>query len=294
MLVRTMLILALASLIYVCPLQAGSNLDKGTQYLKNEEYEKAKEFFVEKVRGNKRDGAANHYLGRTYLLLGDHDKAIDYCKRAVEIDDVIADYHYWLGQALGMKAQNSNVITQALLAPKILREFERTVEIDSTHVGGHVGAANFYLQAPSFMGGDIGKAYKEAEILLKLDERQGRLILIGIYERENKLDLAEEAYEDYDRSFNDSTDNDGFYSSYGYFLVKRKKYNKAIEMFQKQVRVATDRAYPYDSLGDGYRAAGRFEEALSLYHKAVEIDPHFKPSLKKIEELKKQLGKNES
>lgn len=49
-LLRAVLILALASLIYVCPLQAGSNLDKGTQYLEHGEYEKAKEFFVEKAK----------------------------------------------------------------------------------------------------------------------------------------------------------------------------------------------------------------------------------------------------
>ncbi len=41
--------------------------------------------------------------------------------------------------------------------------------------GGHVGAANFYLQAPTIMGGNLAKARKEAELLLKLSEKHGRL-----------------------------------------------------------------------------------------------------------------------
>ncbi len=291
---RFIQILIFGNLLFLCYLQAGSDLDKGIQYIEQGEFEVAKEFFLEKVKENKDDAAANHYLGRTYLLLRNHDKAIEYLERAIELNSNIADYHFWLGQALGIKAQNSNIIKQAFIAPKILKEFEKTIELDSTHIGGHVGAANFYIQAPSIMGGDMGKARKEAEILLTLNEMQGKLILIAIYEKENRPDLAEQAYEEYEKSLDDSTGNYQFYNSYGYFLLKQKKYNKAIKIFQKQVRLAPDKANPHDSLGDSYRAAGRLEEALSEYQKAVEIDATFKPSLKKIKELKAEIRKNKN
>jgi len=291
---RLLQILLFMILICINNLQANDNLEKGIQLLKNGQYDNAKEYFSTKVTENGKDADANYYLGRTYLMLGDYDKAIEYLNTATELDNNVADYHYYLGHSLRIKAQNSNLIKQAWLAPNILKEFERTIELDSTHISAHIGVANFYLRAPSFMGGDIDKAQKESKILLKLSEKHGRLILIGIYEKENKIDLAEQEYEIFEKSFNDSTDNYSFYNSYGYFLLKQKKYDKAIEMFQKQVRLAPDQVNPHDSLGDGLRAAGRFEEALAEYQKALTIDPNFKISKNKAKELQEIIRRNEN
>ena len=142
------------------------------------------------------------------------------------------------------------------------------------------------------MGGDIEKARREAGILLKLDKMQGLLLLIAIHEKEGKTDLAEKAYDEYDKSFADSTDDYRFYNDYGYFLLKQKKYNKAIAMFRKQVKLAPDKANPHDSLGDGLRAAGRIREALAEYKRALQIDPDLKASKEKIEELIEEQEKN--
>ncbi|MCK5878924.1 MAG: tetratricopeptide repeat protein, partial [Holophagae bacterium] len=275
-----------------CHLYADSSLSSGILLLRNSDFEKARDFFKDKVKENEKDDAAAYYLARTYLILGDYNKAITFIKNAIELKNDVADYHFWLAQALGVKTQNSSAIKQAFLAPKILKEFKRTIELDPAHIDGHVGAANYYLQAPSFMGGGLEKARKEAEIVLKLNEKRGRLIFIGIYEKENKLDLAEQEYEDICKSLDDSTDNHQFYNGYGYFLLKRKKYDKAIEIFEKQVRLTPGEANPHDSLGDGFRAMGKLEEALSEYRKALEIDPNLKASRKKIKELEKKLHKN--
>lgn len=284
--------LMVVSLLCACHLYAGSNLSSGIQLLKNGDFEKAMAFFKEKVKENEEDATAAYYLGRTYLELGNYKKGIDSFKKAIELKDDVADYHFWLAQALGVKAQNSNKIVQAFVAPKVLREFEKTIELDSSHIGGHVGAANYYLQAPSFMGGSMEKARKEAEALLQLSKNQGRLVFIGIYVKEGKLDLAEREFEEILESFDDSAGNYQFYNSYGYFLLSRKKYDKAIEMFEKQVSLAPDDANSHDSLGDGLRAAGRVEQALCEYSKAVEINPDFKESRKKMNELKKQFRKD--
>jgi len=273
-------------------LQATDIFEKGIQLLKNGEYDKAKDYFNKKIAENGKDADANYYLGRTYLLLDDYDKAIEYLNTAIGINSNIADYHFYLGHSLRVKAQNSNLIKQAWLAPDIVKEFERTVELDSTHIPAHIGVANFYLRAPSFMGGDIDKAQKEANILLKLSEKHGRLILIGIYEKEHKTELAEQEYENFHKSFNDSTDNYSFYNSYGYFLLKQKKYDKAIEMFREQVRLAPDQVNPHDSLGDGLRAAGRLEDALAEYQKASAIDPNFKISKNKVKELHNEIRRS--
>ena len=84
-------------------------------------------------------------------------------------------------------------------------------------------------------------------------------------------------------------DNYGFYNSYGYFLMGQKKYDKAVIMLERQVELAPDQANPYDSLGDGYKAAGKLEKALASYKKAVEINPEFEASVKNVEELEEKL-----
>ena len=271
---------------------AGNDLEQGMQFFNEGKYEQAKEFFKEKVKINEKDDAAYNYLGRCYLQLGAYENAVECCEKAVANNDKVADYHFWLGQALTVKLQNSNMFKRILLAPKILDEFKKTVKLDSTHVGGHVYLGYYYLQAPALGGGDLQKAKKQSAILLKLDEKQGRLLLIRIYEKEDKSDQAGKEYEIFENSFNDSTDNYQFYNNYGYFLLNQNKYDKAIAMFQKQVRLAPADANAYDSLGDGFRAAGKLEEALAEYGAALKIDPNFKASQEKYKELKKQLSKD--
>lgn len=278
-------------LFLISQIRASDDLDRGIQLFNQGKFEQAKAFFQAMV-DDENNAEANYYLGRVYFILNDDDKAVDYLEEAIDIDDSKADYHFWLANALGRNAQHSNVLKQAWLAHKILKEFERTVELDPKNVNGHVGCANFYLHAPSIMGGGLDKARKEAEILLKLDPMQGRLLLAGIFEKEGKTDLAEKEYAEYDKSFNDSTDNYRFYNQYGYFLLKQKKYDKAIEMFRKQVKLAPDKANPHDSLGDGLRAAGHIKEALAEYKMAIQIDPGLEASKEKIKELIAEQDKN--
>ncbi len=284
--------LLFVSIVSYSRLFAGDKLDPGIQLFNEKKYEQAKEFFKEKVKINEKDDAAYNYLGRCHLQLGAYENAVECCEKAVANNDKVADYHFWLGQALTVKLQNSNMFKRILLAPKVLDEFKKTVKLDSTHVGGHVYLGYYYLQAPALGGGDIKKAKNESAVLLKLDEKQGRLLLIQIYEKENKLDQAGKEYEIFENSFDDSTDNYQFYNNYGYFLLKQNKYDKAIAMFQKQVHLAPVDANAHDSLGDGFRAAGKLNEALSEYEAALKIDPNFKASQEKYKEIKKQLSKD--
>ena len=218
-------------------------------------------------------------------MTGNFDKAIEHCEKATELNDDVAEYHYWLGQALGMKAMDSNVFKQAWLAPQIRDEFEKTVALDSTHIQGRIQLMNYYIQAPSFMGGDIDKAMEQAKIVKKQDKFNGALSLARIYATQDKIDLALAEYRQLEEQYGDSTKYFYLYNSYGYFLLKQKQYDKAIEKFKKQIKLVPHRANPYDSLGDGYRAAGNRQEAIKAYQKALEINPAIRGAEKKLKDL---------
>lgn len=266
-------------------LHSQNSIEEGIKFYQEGEYEKARQYFLEKHDQNENDAEIKYYLGCSYLMLNDHDEAIDYIEEAIELDEGNAEYHFKLGQALGVKAQNSNVFKQAWLASKVKDEFEKALELDSTHLGAQIACISFYVQAPSVMGGDLEKARKLTERLSRTDKRRAQSLMIDILVKEENYKLAEEKFTEFNSTFNDSTDHYSFYNKYGYFLLKQKKYEKAISMFKRQVEFAPNEANPYDSLGDGYRAAGKISDAISQYKKALKLNPEMKISEKKIKEL---------
>jgi len=260
-------------------------MQNGISLQKNKKYEAAEKVFQSILSDNDTSAAANYYLARIKYIQKDFDAASDYAERAVELNPQKANYHFWYANALGAVAQDANVFKQAWLAPKILDQFKKTIELDSTHIGGHVGAGNFYVMAPGIMGGDIDKARDEAQALIRLGSERGRWLLLAIAQKEGDFEHADKQYELLDKSFNDSTGNPGFYNNYGYYLIKRKNPLKAIKMFKRLVRLSPNNANSYDSLGDGFRAAGQLDSALVAYKNALRIDPGFKESQKKLAEI---------
>ena len=269
---------------------ANDLLNKAKVHYNLQEYETAKTILEQVLDNNDEDAVALHWMGRTLIRLGALDDAVDFLEEATEYAPDSANYHFWYGQTLGQNMSNASVLTQALSAHKVLDAFEKTIELDPKHIGGHMGAANYYLQAPGIVGGDLDKARKEAEILIELGSSQGRFILISVLEQEGKTSEAEQAYLEFDKAFNDSTDNWSFYNNYGYFLLRQKRYEESIEKFKRQVELAQNQANPHDSLGDAYRAAGKLKRAIAEYKKALAIDPGFKVSKEKIDELEEELS----
>ena len=72
----------------------------------------------------------------------------------------------------------------------------------------------------------------------------------------------------------------------GYSLLQNKRVADAIEIFKLNVRDFPGSANAFDSLGDGYAAAGNREEAIKAYEKALAIDPNFASSASSLKKLK--------
>jgi uncharacterized protein len=60
-------------------------------------------------------------------------------------------------------------------------------------------------------------------------------------------------------------------NGFGYRLLGDKKIEEAIAVFQRNVQLYPGSANVYDSLGDGYESAGKFDLALQNCEKAVEV-----------------------
>lgn len=276
--------------IFLASTLSANSIEKGKESFNSGDFEKAQKIFETIIDSDDGNADAHYWLGRTFFNLRNFEESTECFEDAIDLNENNADYYFWYGNSVGNEIQSANVFKQALMAGDVLDAYEKAIEIDSKHIGAHIGAAQFYLQAPGIMGGDIEKAKEEAQILEELGSKDGSLILIGILVKEDKLEEAENQYETFHSNFIDSTDNPTFYNNYGYFLLSRKKYDKAIQMFKRQVQLLPDWPNSYDSLGDGYKAAGQLQEALASYQKAVELDPDFEASRKNIEELKDETA----
>ncbi len=266
------------------------DLQKAKELINEKNFEAAKTILEKIIDNDDKNHEAYFILGKTWMGLKDYEEATESFEEAVELLDENADYHFWLGQAIAMDARESNVISQAMMASDILEAFERTVELDSTHIPGRIGVINFYLAAPGIMGGDVEKAKQNAKELLKLDEMKGRTALARIYLKQEKMDSVEIQISMLEKNFENDKSLGNFYNSLGYYYLAENKIDKAIEAFEKQVKINPESANSYDSLGDGYKAAKRFDDAIAQYKKALEINPDFSASANNLEELQEEMG----
>ena len=76
-------------------------------------------------------------------------------------------------------------------------------------------------------------------------------------------------------------------NSLGYDLLAKKRTADAVEVFKLNVEFYPSSANVYDSLGDGLVAAGRNDEAIKSYEKALSIDPNYPSSIDALKRLRK-------
>jgi tetratricopeptide (TPR) repeat protein len=269
----------------------GHDVERGIVLFQSQQYDASKTLLEKALGTTEKDATIHYYLCRVYFALDSYDKAVEHCKTAVQLQEAQPEYHFWLGRSYGAEAADADPIQQAVLAAKIRKAFERTVALDPTHVPGRVGLANFYLRAPMLMGGRIDKAYEQVQILIGLDEIEGRLLLARFYERTKRLEAAEAEYQTLQRLDGPAEKHQAIYKQYGYFLLRQKRYDDAIQAFTAQASLFPSQAAPYEYLGDAHSASKRWQEAVESYRKALQCDPSARTASQKLLAAEKELTK---
>ncbi len=282
---KNILTIGLFLMVSFLNILAQNTLEHAKLLAKEKKFEEAKNILEEIIDKDDKNAEAFFLLGKMNMALREFEDASDAFEEAVELNKGSSEYHFWLGRAYGLDAMESSFITKAILAPKIKKQFEIAVALDGNNIGARVALAQYYLQAPGIMGGDVDKALEQGEELLKLDEINGRTILAQVYQRKEQNDLAEKQYNLLLEKYGNDKKYAGIYNAYGYWLLSQEKVNEAIAAFKKQIELVPERANAYDSLGDAYKKAGKIKLAIEQYKKALEIDPNFKTSKNELEKL---------
>jgi len=72
----------------------------------------------------------------------------------------------------------------------------------------------------------------------------------------------------------------------GYKLLERKAYAEAIVIFEINTKANPNSSNAWDSLGDGYAAAGRKSEATAAYRQSLQIDPNNADAARSLKQIK--------
>ncbi|RPH33009.1 MAG: tetratricopeptide repeat protein [Bacteroidales bacterium] len=223
--VRILLILLISSQAF-----AQSNIDKAKKLWEAKSNAEAKKILTAIDDESKDYAAAQFYLGRISVDEKNFDDAAEFFEEAVDANDKIAEYHLWLGDTYGTIAQSANMLKQGMLAPKMKSAWEKAVSIDPTLIDARQSLIQFYLQAPSFMGGSIDKAKEMAKEIIKIKPADGHLQMGNIYLKENNPQAAEKEY-------NEAIKADPTYISIlGSFYLNQKQYDKAFAFFEDAVK----------------------------------------------------------
>lgn len=266
-------------------------IEEGTIFVQQKNFSAAKSVFDSILTKDNENAEAHFQLGMVYINKWNPernvDEAADHLEKAAELNPDNAEYQFQYGVALGKKAKKAGTIKQMFITPGIKDAFLRAVELNPGHLRARIALAEFYLTAPSIVGGDVVDGWKEFDEVIKLDEIAGRSAKASFLERKQRSNEAEKEYIALAAS---KPDDWRVWRKYGYFRLRAERNDDALDFFNKYVQLRPDTADSYNSVGAALMKKGETDQAIELFRKALEIDKNYIPSLHKLGEAYQMKG----
>lgn len=177
------------------------DVESGIRLFEAQRYADARTALETAAKQHPADSRAAEYLGRVLFEESLPEAAARELERAAALDGASSSIQYWLGRAYGEQAVRGSMLVRAKLAGKVRRAFERSAELDPANTDARMALLEFYLRAPSFMGGSLAKAEREAEEIRRHDPMRGHRAAARLHESRKRWDLASAEYEAAARDF---------------------------------------------------------------------------------------------
>lgn len=148
-------------------------LDTATQAFEKGDYAKAIELLKAAESKDPQNGDVPLLLTKSYLELDQYDAAVSSGEKAVAINPKNSEYHQWLGEAYGAKADHASMFSAYPLARKTQKEFDTAVQLDEKNFDAAQDLVEYDCTAPGVVGGGEDKAQPIIQKLMTLDLAQG-------------------------------------------------------------------------------------------------------------------------
>jgi tetratricopeptide (TPR) repeat protein len=146
------------------------------------------------VTGNKDNAETQNLLARAYYAEEATDKAIPPGERAIELAPQNSMYHLWMGRIYGQKAERVMALRAAGFAGKVREQFEKAVQLDPNNMEARADLAEFYVDAPGFMGGGKDKARAQADAIVSKNPALAHWIRALAADKDKNYAEAEKEY----------------------------------------------------------------------------------------------------
>lgn len=224
-----------------------------------------------RVQSAPNDAEAYHLLSRANFHLQKWDKAIEYGEKAVQLAPNNSLYYMWLGRAYGEKADDSGPFTAARLASKIRGNFEKAVQLDSKNIDARSDLAEYYLEAPGFMGGGTDKASDQAKQIAQLDPAKAHWVNARIAEKQKDYAGAEREY----NAAITQTQSASYWLNLASYYRRQKRYDDMQNAINKAIAAPKKKTNDfYDAATLLYRAGRNLPQAADLVRKYLSAVPN--------------------
>ena len=232
--------------------------------------------------------------GRAALFAGQHDRAVELFEKAVKLEPNNAHHHYYLGAALAEVTIRASMFKKPGLASRTKEEFERAVQLDANYLEPRFALIDYYMMAPSFMGGSPEKAREQANEVRKRDPIQGHRAMARVYSRDKKPDLARKEFVDAVRE-NPTSVKAHYYL--GTFLLGEKNFTGGLQEIEAALKLDPNYMPAYFRIGTYAALAekdyARGEQALKKYlaYKPAENEPQLSSAWYFLGQIYEKQGK---
>ncbi|MGH9646619.1 MAG: tetratricopeptide repeat protein [Bryobacteraceae bacterium] len=139
----------------------------------------------------KKDADTLQLTGQCHLMQGDYKQAGEAFEKALAFAPRNSELHRLLGTVYGRRAETGSVFTAPGNAKKAQQYFEQAVELDPNNREAVADLFEYYLEAPSMLGGGIDKAENLAKRIVTLDRPAGYHALAQLERKKKRYDQAE-------------------------------------------------------------------------------------------------------
>jgi tetratricopeptide (TPR) repeat protein len=202
------------------------------------------------------------------------DEASKYAEQCISAHPKNSECHEALGNVLGTKAQKGGVMSAISYVGKIRDSFKKAIELDPNNFSARYSLMQFYLQAPSFVGGGTGKAKDLVVETIKFSPAAGALLQASLDLQDDNIERATSGALAVNTSNSEALARQqrNILASIGHAQVSEKKFVEAERIFRELTQRFPDAVHGYFGLGKTLQEQGKAKDAIPLLEKAMTID----------------------
>jgi tetratricopeptide (TPR) repeat protein len=226
----------------VTPVQA--KLNEAHLAFQARDYQQATNLLEKQLEGNEKNVVAHLFMAKIGVKTDELDLAEKHIKFAEELIrgkeskifemKIQAEVFYWFGVIMEMQAEKASIFSMSGYAKKSLKGYLKAVKLSSKNLEYRKGLINFYLGAPSLLGGDIDKAINHAQIAFEQEPNFGYKMLANCYAKNGDIQLLLATYKVAIETFPSDAE---FLFMRGSYWKGERDYEKAVADYQRALKL---------------------------------------------------------